>query len=196
MMSSPVHSMMHCEPAALELRHITKTSEDMPLLEAINTEAIPECERNSLDDLLDSGADVLGIYQNSRPTGFFVLRSFRSTRYLAYFAVQKELRGQGLGSTALQALLSRYPDCQTVVEYEAPDKAGDANDIRQRRKQFYLRNGFRQTGWNTFYDGTEFELGCAGISYDAAEFADFIAYLSTIISDHIPQPYRKKMRKG
>ncbi len=179
----------------MELRTVTRDSDDLPLLEAINTEAIPESERNALSDLFDSSKDgnleIIGIYTDAQPVGFFAVRSFRTTRYLAFFAVRRELRSNGLGSSALQALLSRYADCQTVVEFEAPDDNAGEQDIRQRRKRFYLRNGFRQTGWFTFYDSTEFEIGYAGKPYDAAEFADFITYLGTIISDHIPQPYRK-----
>ena len=185
-------------PERIELRRIRKDSPELAELEAINQEAIPESERNSLSDLLNTGADgnlaVIGILADDTPAGFLAVRSFRSTRYLAYFAVRRDLRSQGLGSRALQALLSRYADCQTVVEYEAPPPDCGESHIRRRRQRFYRRNGFSQTGWYTFYDGTEFEIACAGKPYDAAEFAAFIDYLGTVISDHIPQPYRKALR--
>ena len=49
----------------------------------------------------------------------------------------------------------------------------------------------RQTGWYTYYDGVEFEIGCAGEEFDVDVFNEFIDYLGTIVEDHIPHPYQK-----
>jgi hypothetical protein len=68
-------------------------------------------------------------------------------------------------------------------------KANSAECLR--RRNFYRRCGIRQTGWFTFYDETEYEIGCAGAPFDIDMFDEFIDYLSTLFSDHIPHPYRK-----
>ena len=73
----------------IELKAVEKCSGYKEILEKINIEAIPECERNSLDDLIDTGAEVLGIFLGGSPIGFFVLREYRSIIYLAYFAVSR-----------------------------------------------------------------------------------------------------------
>lgn len=178
-----------------ELRALCRGSADQDILERINEEAIPEEERNSLEDLFSTGADgnleILGIYADGEPVGFLVVRKYKRICYLAYLAVQNDLRSQGIGSKALRGLTERNPGCCTVVEFEAPRPDSDPEDLRQRRKDFYLRNGFYETGWYTFYDGTEFEIGCSGQDFDAEAFGEFIDYLGTIVSDHIPQPYRK-----
>ncbi len=77
------------------------------------------------------------------------------------------------------------------MEFETADEPDNPDAIRTRRKHFYLRNGFRETGWFAYYDETEFEIACAGQPYDPEAFQDFVAYLWTIVSDHIPNPYRK-----
>lgn len=173
----------------MELKTVTAQSPDLAALEAINAEAIPAPERNTLSDMLDTGAEIIGIYRNDVPAGFFAVRAFRQIRYLAYFAVRHDLRLQGIGSAAIRALQTQYAGCRLIAEYESPDAVCENNRIRLRRQDFYLRNGFRLTGWHTRYDGTEFTVVCSGKEYDADEFRDFIAYLGTVITDHIPAPF-------
>ena len=179
----------------MELREITKVSEDKVVLEEINTEAISENERTSLDNLFATGADgnleVLGIYEENGPVGFFVVRKYKSTRYLAYFSVKAEWRSKGIGSKALAFLIDRYPNCQIVVEFEAPRKDVKEDDMIVRRRNFYLRNGFHETGWFTFYDGVEFEIACSRPMFDKHEFEGFVEYFGTIVPNYMPKPYRK-----
>ena len=76
------------------------------------------------------------------------------------------------------------------MEFEAPS-GSEADQTQVRRRAFYLRNGFYETGWFTFYDETEFEIACTSSSFDVEAFNGFTEYLSTLVSDHIPKPYRK-----
>ena len=179
----------------LKLRRVRRGSVDQEILERINEEAIPENERNSLEDLFATGADgnleITGIYQEEEPVGFLVVRKFRMLRYLAYFAVRNDLRSLGIGGWAVREMTGREPECRMVVEFETPDPCSGKDDLRNRRKHFYLGNGFYETGWFTRYDGTEFEIGCSKQTFDEKEFGEFIDYLGTIVSDHIPKPYRK-----
>ena len=174
----------------MELRKLTIDSPDIQVLEEINEEAIPECERNSLRDLMNTGATVLGIY-NDGPVGFLVIREYKAILYLAYLAVNRTLRSKGIGGNALKELVSNNAGHMIVVEYEAPDPSSPENGMNIRRKEFYKRNGFCETGYFTFYDDTEFEIGCAGLEFDVDLFGEFTEHLSTVVSDHIPKPYMK-----
>ena len=175
----------------IELKQVEKNSGYLEVLEKINTEAIPECERNSLDDLIDTGVEILGIFLNGSPIGYFVLREYQSMLYLAYFAVRCDCRSKGAGSQALRKLIDEKKDRRIVVEFETPPGC-EMNDMAARRKAFYLRNGFYETGWYTFYDETEFEIACTSASFDIEMFNGFTEYLSSLVSDHIPRPYRKE----
>ncbi len=174
----------------MDLKKLTIDSPDIETLEEINEEAIPECERNSLMDLMDTGATVLGIYEEG-PVGFLVIREYKTILYLAYLAVDCELRSKGIGGKALEKLVLNNTDHMIVVEYEAPNPSLPGNELNVRRKGFYKKNGFCETGYFTFYDDTEFEIGCAGMEFDVGLFGEFTEYLSTIVSDHIPKPYKK-----
>ena len=91
----------------------------------------------------------------------------------------------------LEEIISSNSNHMIVVEYEAPNPSAAENELNIRRKVFYKRNGFCETGYFTFYDDTEFEIGCAGMEFDVELFGEFTEYLSKIVSDHIPKPYKK-----
>lgn len=179
----------------IQLRKILQDSPDKSKLDKINVEAFPVNERCSIDDLFNSGCDgnldFIGIYANNELVGFFAVRKFGNIRYMAYFAVSAHKRSMGIGSKAIQLLKNFYTNCQIVVEFEAPDENCQNNSIRIRRRDFYLRNGFFPTGWFSFYDDTEFEIACSEKVFDKAEFDKFTDYLSSIVPDFIPHPYRK-----
>lgn len=179
----------------IQLRIILQGSHDKSELDKINEEAFPIKERCSIDDLFNSGRDgnldIIGIYVNSELVGFFAVRKFGRIRYMAYFAVSSHRRSMGIGSKALQLLKDFYPDCQIVLEFEVLDDNCENNNIRIRRRDFYLRNGFFQTGWFSSYDDTEFEIACSEKIFDKQEFDKFITYLSSIVPDFIPCLYRK-----
>ena len=175
----------------MELRNILSGSDDIEVLERINEEAIPDQERNSIKDMLMTGAELIGIYIDDEPSGFILFRKYRNICYLAYLAVKRELRSKGIGSAALRDFLLKSRDMQVVVEFEASDDTADDKDIRKRRRDFYLRNGFHETGWYTYYDDTEFEIACSDELFDFQCFERFTEHLSAIVSDHIPKPYRK-----
>ena len=177
--------------APVTLRLLTQDSPDAEKLERINEAAFPPNERNTIRSLFASGRDgnldMIGIYAGDALAGFLAVRKFRRIRYLAYFAVAPERRSEGIGSAAIQQLKMLYPDCQIITEFEVPDSV---HEIRRRRRDFYIRNGFFETGWYTFYDETEFQIACSEPEFDIRAFTQFLAYLNTIISDHIPQPYQ------
>ena len=174
----------------MKLKKLTIDSPDIETLEEINQEAIPECERNSLKNLMGTGATVLGIYEEG-PVGFLVIREYKIILDLAYLAVNSTLRSKGIGGKALEEFVSNNTNRMIVVEYEAPNPSLPGNELNIRRKGFYKRNGFCETGYFSFYDDTEFEIGCAGDKFDVELFSEFTEYLSTIVSDHIPKPYKK-----
>lgn len=170
---------------------LTKESSDIAVLEKINEESFPENERNLITDLIDTGAFVYGIYEFSEAIGFMVVREYEELMYLAYLAVRSDSRGRGIGTAVITEFVNTFFDKQIVVEYEAPNGTVDHGLIAIRRRNFYRRCGFRQTGWFTSYDDAEFEIGCAGAEFNIDDFNGFIDHLSTIIHDHIPHAYRK-----
>ena len=122
-----------------------------PALRALYESAFPREERIPWEDLLRlvekmplefaeyrDGEELLGItivYPRPRLSWFW------------YFAVPEEKRGRGIGQRILSALLARYEGRSAVLDMEDPAQPGAPNAAqRRRRRDFYLRNGFRDTG--------------------------------------------------
>ena len=183
-----------CE--SLSFRAVGADSPDLTLLESVNEETIPENERVALSNLLATGADgnleLTGIYLKDEPVGFCAARSYKGVLYIAFLAVRSDLRGKGIGSAALKDLIRRHPEQKVIVEFEAPRDDADNNDIRVRRKRFYLRNGFYETCCFSSYHGTEFEIGCSDPLFDLAEYGEFLDWLASVIEDPVPKPYLKQ----
>jgi GNAT superfamily N-acetyltransferase len=80
---------------------------------------------------------------------FFVKGSDSPTLLLDYFAVLSDYRSQGLGGKFIQAIQENMSkDKLTLIaEVENPAHASDeqSRDLMNRRIQFYIRNGFRQS---------------------------------------------------
>lgn len=76
-----------------------------------------------------------------------------------YFAVTKDKRNGGLGSTFLGLLRQKFADSDSVIgEVEDPDYAEneEARDLQTRRLNFYLRNGYINTGIKVLMFGVDY----------------------------------------
>ena len=65
-----------------------------------------------------------------------------------YFAIAKEYRDKGLGSLFLKQLTEFFARAECVLgEVEDPERADNENEraVRERRLQFYIRNGYIKT---------------------------------------------------
>ena len=62
--------------------------------------------------------------------------------YLFYFAVFQALRNKGIGSVLLKYLIEHYHGKRIFLAVEQPNEAVSDNEVRIKRKAFYLKNGF------------------------------------------------------
>jgi len=130
----------------MELR--TCRREDLSKLRRLYISAFPVTERMpflTLRRRVKKGImEMYGIYENDEFSGLCVLTSYRDIVLLTFLAVIPEKRGCGLGGKAIELIHKKYEGKRIVLEIEEPD--GPENDIRRRRKAFYLRNGLKETG--------------------------------------------------
>ena len=93
----------------------------------------------------EMGLDFTAYYEGETFLGFTIVYPRPSFNWFWYFAVCDQLRGQGIGQQILSQLLERYKDKVNVLDMESPTQTCDNQEQRQRRHDFYLRNGFRDT---------------------------------------------------
>ena len=108
------------------------------------------------------------------------------TILLDYFAVTPRLRGQGVGSGFLQALLAKYPSL--FLEIEAADH-NDSTGEKARRKAFYLRNGLTEMHVTAILFGVRMELLGRGCSLDFDGYRAFYHdHYSAWAAEHVVRP--------
>ena len=159
----------------MEIEKIYSGDDRFDALNAIYTEAFPPQERFGLDIMLrlaDEGKlDVFALMHSGEAAGMFVMCLHGHTAYVCYFAIDKALRGKGLGGEVIRSICSHYAGRQIVLEIEALDKSAENYPQRKRREEFYLRAGFRHTDRYIRYEGVTYELMFTGAeSFDAADF--------------------------
>ena len=109
--------------------------------------------------------DVWMAFQQGRFAGIAATINGGDAILLDYFAVQRALRGQGVGSVFLQALLEKYAGKGLFVEIEAADR-DDPDGSKTRRKAFYLRNGLEEMYVVAILFGVRMELLGRGCAFD------------------------------
>lgn len=87
-------------------------------------------------------AQMLSIMKNGEFVGLAYIISNEKIAYLFFFAIKDELRGKGLGSLTLKAIKEKYKGKTIFLARERLDEPCDNLPQRQKRREFYLRNGF------------------------------------------------------
>lgn len=107
---------------------------------------------------------------------------------LDYFAIAPKLRGQGVGSAFLQALLEKYEGRGLFVEIEAADQ-DDPTGEKHRRKQFYLRNGLSEMQVTAILFGVRMELLGRGCTLDFDGYREFYrTHYNPWAAEHVVRP--------
>lgn len=170
----------------LELVKLDPGNTDRRYFEQINEEAFPISERMTFDEIFDlasdTNTDVLGIYCNEKPIGFTVILKNTECGYIYFLAIDHRMRSKGCGGAAIQKMMKLYSELQLVLDFEIIDEKSENNEQRIRRKSFYLRNGFHETGKYTMLRGELFEVVCSGGELNKTALKDLLV----IIHKHCP----------
>lgn len=183
------------------LKQLTPDHPDIPAIKKLYEEAFPMNERPmSMDAILaflnQIPCDLLGVYPDETPdefAGFFFGIRGESSVYGVYYATRPELRSTGIGGKAFKAILEYYENMPFWFSYESTFEESENAEQRERRRNFYLRNGFHETGWFTKLNGTEFIIACSKEEFDKEAFEKFMASMAAGLPDThtLPQLYRR-----
>ena len=178
----------------LQIIEIKKGSPFLPQVQALYESAFPANERIPMKQLLDDKIkrefwaffdDALrknhgekGDIEIAAPLtfcGFSNSISYGDITNIVYFAVVQELRSRGYGSQILQAIREKHPDSRIVVDIEVEEDSKDAEELerRNRRRDFYQRNGFDASPVEYHWQGEHYRLLSAGGTVTEKEFRDF-----------------------
>lgn len=106
------------------------------------------------------------ILDNDKIIGMeYIIKYDKDTAYLMYLAINENKRGKGYGSKLLGELAEKYKTI--ILSIERPNK--DFEESKEKRKKFYLKNGFYETNKFIQDNGVEYEILCTNKNYDVTK---------------------------
>ena len=93
--------------------------------------------------------------------------------FVLFLAVDKRVRSRGYGSRILDQIKADHPDDIIIVSFEPSVEGADGCGPGSRRKAFYLRNGFRETGYAGVMGGKSQEIMVYNGAFDPDSFREF-----------------------
>ena len=162
----------------LNTERISKESRFWLQVNSLAKEAFPPEEYLAPDTLVEMSKadnfDFFALADGEMFIGFMVVQTHKDLAYLFFLAIDPSCRAKGYGSRAIETLRALYPSKTQVVDFEMPDSAALNNEQRMRRRQFYLKNRYKETGLFLSYLGVDYEVFCMGDDFEPQEFKDMM----------------------
>ena len=161
----------------LQFFDVTRDAPWFPQVKALYESAFPANERIPIKHLLDNKIkrEFWAFFDGDLFCGFSNSITHGSITNIIYFAVMPELRSRGYGSQILQVIREQHPDTRIVVDIEVEEDSKDAEELerRNRRREFYTRNGFDSSPVDYVWQGEHYRLLTAGGIVTEKEFRNF-----------------------
>lgn len=162
----------------LNIENITENSKYWHEVNTLANEAFPPEEYIAPTVLvrMANGGNLVfsALIDKDTFVGFMVTLQYKDMVYLFFLAIVSEYRSKGYGSRAIETLKEQYPGKVQVVDFEAPDDSADNAVQRKKRRQFYLKNGYCETGLFITYFGVTYEVFCTDKHFDVTTFKELM----------------------
>ncbi len=136
---------------------------DLKAIEKLYKDAFPKLERKSFrlirKKVREGFSKILAVKNDGAFCGLMMTAAFDDVMLLDYFAISEDMRGKSIGTQALNEFLKIFSkDFRIFLEIELPNDRED--DIKLRRKRFYLENGLKQSNIEVTLCSVPMELLC------------------------------------
>lgn len=122
--------------------------------------------------------EFLCYYDGNTLCGLIYLATIGRQTFVMFFAVDEKLRSRGYGSQILDYVQKAHPNNKIIITIEpCCDKSAGDLAVRIRRKDFYLRNGYQETGYYMKLGATQ-EIIIKNGEFSKPEFQMFFAAYS------------------
>lgn len=154
---------------------ITKKPQEYTKFKALYRNAFPRAERVPVRFLMDKNVDstLNACYDEELFCGFYSTLTFGNITHILFLAVDDTLRGKGYGSALLELISYHYPQNRIILDIEAEDSTAPNNDQRIRRKAFYEKNGYTESGIEYRWRGVPYKILIKNGTITEKEFYDF-----------------------
>lgn len=119
-----------------------------------------------------------GFYDGDTLCGLAYLAHNSKIVFVMFLAVDRTLRSKGYGSAILRKIQNEYPDKKIIISIEPCDQNAPDIELRTRRKDFYMRNGYKETGYMMKLNGVVQEIIITNGEFNKNQFRNFFALYS------------------
>lgn len=102
--------------------------------------------------------------------GFMAIKIYIDFTYLFFLAIDEEYQSKGYGSKAIELIKEKYPNKKHTVDFEMITKNAKNYEQRLKRRNFYLKNGYKETNLFLSYLGVDYEVFCTDNNFDTEMF--------------------------
>lgn len=178
----------------LNIEKITENGRYWDEVNELAKEAFPPKEYLAPQKLVEMAetdtVDFFALSEQGMFVGFIVVQTYKDLAYLFFLAINPSYRSKGYGGRAIETLKAEYPGKKQVVDFEMLDDNAGNNEQRKRRRNFYLRNGYKETGLFLSYLGVDYEVFCMDADFKAEDFKEMMKTIQ--IKGFAPRYFHKQ----
>ena len=160
----------------LEYRIVDKKNDNLDKIINLYFKAFPINEIIPLDILekdISHNNDFIEFYHDDIFVGFAMLLDYKDISHIIYFAIDDKFRGHGYGSAALELIKEIKAGMRILADIEMVNDSAINNEERLKRRHFYERSGFRESGIEYFWSDEYYKVLVCGNDISESEFAEF-----------------------
>lgn len=122
--------------------------------------------------------EFLAFYDGDTLCGIVYMATIGKQTFIMFFAVDNKLRSKGYGSSILKEIELMYPTNKIIVSIEPCNEKVKNIDKKIKRKNFYIRNGYLETGYYMKLAGQVQEILIKNGTFDKRKFIMFFMMYS------------------
>lgn len=131
----------------------------------------------------------LSLVDNDDFIGFMAIKIYKEFTYLFFLTIEESYRCKGYGAKAISLIKEMYPNKKHTVDFEKVNENASNYEQRIKRRKFYLRNGYKETGLYLSYLNVEYEVFCTDDNFNIDMFKEMMTTFN--IEGFSPKYYYK-----
>lgn len=166
----------------LSLKAIRSSMQDFLKVKTLKDKAFPQNEQIPMWLLLLwarwSCAKFTAYYDGVSFCGITYTMQNREAVFVLYLAVNGRMRSKGYGSAIIQELKTRNPGKTLLLNVEPVDETANNSVQRQRRIDFYKKNGFYETGYRITDKRENYDILSTSKEFSISLYQDLLRQFS------------------
>lgn len=183
----------------LTFLNIKRNRECTKKTKKLYNEAFPEDERIPIWILKilsrKNKAKFYSIYDKTKFIGLVYNIYYKNIVFIFYFAINKEYRGQGYGSKIIEIIKQKYSNSRIILSIEQIDENSSNYKQRIKRKEFYLKNGFKESNYTIKEKGIIYEMLYYNENDKSVELQEFQEMMKNYFGKILYKHFYKKISK-